>query len=160
MATACRYAPAPCLLPIPSPSVDLRRDCVWLLRFIRIVVKAVPCGVWCVVCACQSVLVAIVVPDAEHVKVWAAENGLSGSRMADWVTQDKLQKAVEADMLRCAKEARVRVVRMAAMCEHTSTRWHVSTLSVSNTPPFCVAAARLRECEGGQAHRGTVHFGK
>ena len=60
--------------------------------------------------ATQSCVVAIVVPSAEHLKTYAAEHHLPGTTLAEWVTQDVVQKAVEADMLRVAKEAKVRTV--------------------------------------------------
>jgi long-subunit acyl-CoA synthetase (AMP-forming) len=55
----------------------------------------------------QSVLVAIVVPNEVTVKAWASTNGVAGATLHDWVGVEALQKAVEADVLRVGKEARV-----------------------------------------------------
>jgi hypothetical protein len=56
----------------------------------------------------QSVLVGIMVPDADHLRTWAAANGVAGTTMAEWVRSPDVQKVVEADMARCAKEGKVR----------------------------------------------------
>ena len=55
----------------------------------------------------QAVLVAIVVPDEEQVKKWAADNGIAGSTLADWVKNPALKAAVQKDMDRVAKEGKV-----------------------------------------------------
>ena len=53
----------------------------------------------------QSCVVAIVVPNPGHIKELVAQQGLAGSTLEEWLAHAPVQKAVEADMLRVAKEA-------------------------------------------------------
>lgn len=56
----------------------------------------------------KSCTVAIVVPDAETVEVWAKQHGVEGASLADWVRSPKLQSAVEAQLLAAADKAKLK----------------------------------------------------
>jgi long-chain acyl-CoA synthetase len=55
----------------------------------------------------QSCLVAIVVPDADHAKVWATEKGLAGATLEQLVANKDFIAALQADMTRYGKEGQV-----------------------------------------------------
>ncbi len=55
----------------------------------------------------QSCLVAIVVPDAEHLKVWAPAHGIAGTTMAEWCADPKVKQAIIDDMNKVGKADKV-----------------------------------------------------
>jgi long-chain acyl-CoA synthetase len=57
----------------------------------------------------QSCLVAIVVPDADYAKIWAAEKGLAGATLEQLIANKDFIAALQADMARFGKEGQVSV---------------------------------------------------
>jgi len=56
----------------------------------------------------QSCLVAVVVPDADYIKVWAAANGKEGAAFAELCSSTELKAAVEVDLKRVGAEKKLR----------------------------------------------------
>jgi long-chain acyl-CoA synthetase len=56
----------------------------------------------------QAILVAIVVPDADHAKVWAAENGKENDDLENLIADAEFTEAVQGDMTRIGKDQKLR----------------------------------------------------
>jgi len=61
----------------------------------------------------QSCLVAIVVPDAEHLKVWAPAHGIAGTTMAEWCADPKVKQAIIDDMNKVGKADKLKGFELA-----------------------------------------------
>jgi long-chain acyl-CoA synthetase len=82
----------------------------------------------------QSCLVAIVVPDADHLKTWGPANGLDGNDMEAACKSNAFRDAVIEDMRRVAKAGKLRGFEQAR-----SIYLHPEPFSVENellTPTF------------------------
>ena len=69
----------------------------------------------------QSCVVAIVVPNAANVKHFVTTHSLPGETLAEWVLHEDIQRAVEADLVRVAKEAKVRCA--CRLCHSVERSW-------------------------------------